>query len=433
MRWMRMPSRPPEPERAASRALLFPDDRLHPLIIDRLSAIAFVSDEDGRILDANAGFRRVVGDTCRVAPVLANPRFGDLVAVLPAPSDEPAFTGVITLLRPSGGTQSFHGIVFRLPAGIACLAEYDPNEHERLAAAVLALNDDLVTRQRALVRAQRDAEAERARQAALVRQLSDAREQVLQAERLATVGRLAAGIAHEINNPLAAAISGVGALESYAHDLLRLVAAPSPEAVPVARTDAAWLEEDVPNVVSEIRAALNRVRQIVDALRDLARPGEPTAQMVSPTQLLGDAVELMSDRLRTVHLEMAATSLPPVECVVPEIGQVLLALLDNALAAVGPGGTISLTGGEDAEGVWIDVRDDGCGIAEKDRPHLFDPFFTTRPIGAGAGLGLYLAWNIVRRHGGRIDVDSTPGQGSQFTVHLPWRIRPPRPQRLPGP
>ncbi len=420
---------------ASSRSSLFPEGRPHPIFTDLASIISVVTDGDGRVVADNLGFRRLVGRTdgapYRAAPLFINPCFSDLLSTLPDAGDHAVFTGLVTVLLPSGVAQSFPSATFRLGDGIAWVAEYDPVELERLNAVVLGLNEELACSQRVLVRANRELERERRRQINLVRQLTDAREQLIQLERLDSIGRLAAGLAHEINNPTAAAIANVGTLWRYVADLLRLADAPPDERAPVrAEIDLSWMREDLPALLGDLRGSLDRIKEIVGALRDLARPGESERQVVDPVSLLDDALQLLGSRLDKVHIERPASAVrPAVDCMPALIGQVWLALLDNALQAVHPGGTITVTVGSDSTWVWFQVADDGCGIAPRDLPHVFDPFFTTRPVGSGAGLALYVAWNIVRRHGGRIEVESTPGQGSRFTVSLP-RPGPSNPPQL---
>jgi two-component system NtrC family sensor kinase len=270
-------------------------------------------------------------------------------------------------------------------------------------------------------------------QAALTKELAEAREQALRSERTAAFGHLAAGIAHEMNTPLGYVQSNLKVLRTYASDLLNLSeqlaalsggfgrAESASTQQLLKEIDFAYLKDDIPKLSQEVQSGLERIGHIVDSLRDVARPGEPEIQRVELGQSVDSALTLLRGRLAPgLTIERDFGSEPVwIECTPADIGQVLLNLLQNAMQAAGATGTMGVRLRSEAGQVMMTVADNGPGIAAENLPHLFNPFFTTRPVGDGKGLGLYIAAGLVRRHGGRIEVDSRPGRGSRFTVHLP--------------
>ncbi|TCT23298.1 ATP-binding protein [Thermomonas haemolytica] len=272
-----------------------------------------------------------------------------------------------------------------------------------------------------------------------VDRLATAQEQLLRSEKMASIGQLAAGVAHEINNPIGYVGSNLGTLQDYSSALLSLVEkyhevlfSENPQArrqeIVQARQqlDIDYILGDLPNLLSESREGIERVTKIVQDLKDFSRVGRD--QKMQPADLLQGLDSTLNivwnDLKYKVRLEKHYTSLPLVECLASEINQVFLNLLLNAGQAIEQRGTIVLASGCDDEEVWISVTDSGCGIPPEAMPHLFDPFFTTKPIGRGTGLGLAISYSIVAKHHGRIEVTSKVGQGSTFRVVLPIRQEP---------
>lgn len=272
-----------------------------------------------------------------------------------------------------------------------------------------------------------------------VQRLATTQEQLLRSEKMASIGQLAAGVAHEINNPIGYVGSNLGTLQEYSTALLTLLdryhAALFSED-PLARRseilqarrqlDIDYILGDLPNLLRESREGIERVTKIVQDLKDFSRVGRD--QKMQPADLLQGLDSTLNivwnDLKYKVRLEKHYTPLPLVECLASEINQVFLNLLLNASQAIEQRGTIVLASGQEGDEVWISVTDTGCGIPPEAMPHLFDPFFTTKPIGRGTGLGLAISYSIIAKHHGRIEVTSKVGQGSTFRVVLP--IRQPR-------
>jgi len=250
-------------------------------------------------------------------------------------------------------------------------------------------------------------------------ELRKAEQRLVESERLAAIGQLGAGVAHEINNPLAFVGSNLGTLSDYARRLLPLAqAATATDAAAAANIQD--IVEELPDLLSETEEGLDRVREIVAAMREMSSL-EPAPKEPGRLETVLDAAAVGSAGTRPPGVVLARTwdRLPPLPLSRPRLHRALLALLDNAARAVGERGNIQLLADSDEDSVWIDVIDNGCGMTEAVRQRLFEPFFTTREVGSGRGLGLTLAREVVLEHGGRIEVESSPGQGSRFRIVLP--------------
>lgn len=271
----------------------------------------------------------------------------------------------------------------------------------------------------------------------LNRRLTAAQERLLQSERLASIGQLAAGVAHEINNPVGFVCSNVATLEKYLADLLTVLAAyeecePALAGTAASRRlcelrqamDLDYLKQDIPALMRETQEGLARVRKIVQDLKDFSHvDARREWEWFDLHQGIDLTLNIVSNEIKyKADVVKQYGNLPEVHCLASELNQVFLNLLVNAVQSIDKDrGTITVRTGVTGEQVWIDVEDDGSGIAPNLLPRIFDPFFTTKPIGKGTGLGLSLSYGIVHRHGGRIDVDSRLGRGTRFRVWIPIR------------
>jgi signal transduction histidine kinase len=272
---------------------------------------------------------------------------------------------------------------------------------------------------------------------ALNHQLHKAQAQLMQSEKLASIGQLAAGVAHEINNPVGYVFSNFGTLQKYLTDLFRMLDAyESAEAqlagTPVAARLAAlrteieldYLKQDVPQLMAESREGIARVRKIVQDLKDFSHVD--TRQEWEWADLhkgLDSTLNIVNNEIKyKADVVKQYGTLPEVQCLASELNQVFMNLLVNAAQAVNkPRGSLVIRTGSTPDQVWIEIEDDGCGIAPDSLTRIFDPFYTTKPVGKGTGLGLSLAYGIVHKHAGQLTVRSELGQGSVFRLTLPVR------------
>lgn len=274
--------------------------------------------------------------------------------------------------------------------------------------------------------------------------LASTQEQLLQSEKMASIGQLAAGVAHEINNPVGYVHSNLGTLQEYVDSLLALLDAYASALQGDARQDDARPDEgqagkrealqamrsrldidfiigDVPQLLAESREGIERVTKIVQDLKDFSRigPDEPMRPSDIQKGLESTLNIVWNDLKYKVRVEKYYGRLPLVECHASEINQVLMNLLINAGQAIHERGTLVLATGADDGEVWISISDSGCGIPDEVLQRIFDPFYTTKPIGRGTGLGLAICYSIIAKHHGRIEVSSRLGVGSTFRVVLP--------------
>jgi signal transduction histidine kinase len=264
-------------------------------------------------------------------------------------------------------------------------------------------------------------------------QLADAHSQLLESERMSAIGQLAAGVAHEINNPVAFVTSNMGSLDGYLQQLLALTEASAgldaelPEharqkmAAMRREMDLEFLKTDALTLVSECKNGLARVAKIVGDLRDFASVGETEWQTYDLHRGLESTLNLIQGRIAHAQVIKDYGPLPEVECLPSEINRVFMNLLLNAAQAILGRGQIAVKTSVHDEGVCVSISDSGGGIPPENLSRVFDPFFTAKPIGQGTGLGLSLAYGIVQRHKGRIEVQSELGRGSTFRVWIPVR------------
>lgn len=280
----------------------------------------------------------------------------------------------------------------------------------------------------------RDLTREREEQRVLIKKLEEAHNQLLQSEKLASIGQLAAGVAHEVNNPIGFVNSNLGTLKKYVANVLELldryetledeVPLSSRETIEAfkAEIDLPFLREDMVDLIGESIEGTSRVRRIVQDLRDFSRPGDSEWQAVDLHSGLESTLNVVWNEIKyKAEVARDYAELPAVECLPSQLNQVFLNLLVNAAQAIRERGVITLRTRCDGDQVVISVQDTGCGMPPEIRDRIFDPFFTTKPVGQGTGLGLSVTYGIVEKHGGRIEVASEPGQGTVFTVRLPVR------------
>ena len=266
--------------------------------------------------------------------------------------------------------------------------------------------------------------------------LKRAQSQLVQSEKLAALGQMVAGVAHEINNPLSFVVNDMAVLQ---RDVVAVR-----ELVGLYRQAATAAGGDGPELQRRIRAAderidvdhtlggldrlllraregLRRIEGIVKDLRGFARLDEGERNEADLNGGVVSTVNIVRERAakRNIAIALELGRLPPVICHGAKINQVVLNLIANAIDACADGGSVTVRTACEQGGIAIHVIDSGKGIDPEIRGRIFDPFFTTKPIGEGTGLGLSISYGIVQEHGGTIDVDSTPGCGACFTLRLP--------------
>jgi PAS domain S-box-containing protein len=283
-----------------------------------------------------------------------------------------------------------------------------------------------------------DLRAAHAAEVKVLAELREAQGQLVQSAKLAGLGQMVAGVAHEINNPLAFVSNNVVVLERDIAGLRRILDCYR-QADPLIQREQSELYQQLQSVAEEIdltyvlenlnrvfdrsTQGLKRIAEIVQGLRTFARTDDG-ALCLEPNFNAGVESTLVIARGRAarkrVRLEFTAGEMPPLVCNMAKLNQVILNLVTNAIDASREDSVVSVRTSADEKSACVEVSDQGCGIEPEARSKLFEPFYTTKPIGQGVGLGLSISYGIVvKEHRGTIDVDSTPGQGTKFTIRIP--------------
>jgi len=311
---------------------------------------------------------------------------------------------------------------------------------QKQAEAVLTrsnaqLKEEVEKRTRQLIETNRTLELEKNQQVRLNDQLKQVQEHLVQSEKMASIGQLAAGVAHEINNPLGYINSNLCSLKQYTRGIIDLIdiAERLSRQLPADNTDVqlfdrlqketdlAFMKTDLPDLVDESIEGATRAKKIVQDLRDFSRIDKQDVDLFDVEAGLDATLNIVRNELKyKAEVVKEYAGLQPLECVGAQLNQVFLNLLVNSAQAIAGFGKIYVrTGYADGDWFWVEVEDTGNGIPEEVQSKIFDPFFTTKPVGTGTGLGLSLSYQIIQNHHGRIELDSAPGRGTRFRIYLP--------------
>jgi len=259
-----------------------------------------------------------------------------------------------------------------------------------------------------------------------VKSLETAQIKLYQSEKLAAVGRLAAGVAHEINNPIGFIHSNLCTAKDYLGSLEKIGTLVAGAADNLAlreaweREDMDFVQQDMKDILAESIAGTDRIAAIVKGLKSFSHINEAEWERADVNSIIRQTCHVAAAELREkAEVDLQLGELPVLFCHPGELGQLLLGLLLNALDAVTPVGKIQFRTYVKDRSIHIEVRDNGCGMSEATTAHIFDPFFTTKDVGKGMGLGLTVCRNIVHAHQGNINIKSKVGVGTLISIILP--------------
>ena len=277
---------------------------------------------------------------------------------------------------------------------------------------------------------------------AALQELKQAQTQLIQGEKMSSLGQMVAGIAHEINNPTSFIYSNIQPAQSYIKDLLNLIdlyRQHYPEAHPEIQDwedeiDLEFLMEDLPKLLTSMKVGASRIREIVLSLRTFSRLDEAEMKRVNIHEGIDSTLLILEHRRKAVGTDQGIAivkqygDLPPIPCYAGQLNQVFMNIISNSIDALETGvgekfsgekPTIQITTRSLDTQISIQIRDNGPGMTEEVKRRLFDPFFTTKPIGKGTGLGMSISYQIIQKHQGELHCFSIPGQGAIFTILLP--------------
>lgn len=396
-------------------------------IVENTTDIIGISEYDGRVLYMNTAARHFydipvdedVGKTLTPDYLPSHASHHLMQTAIPAAMRDGSWSGESTLYNASGE---------EVPVSLVVLAERDASGRVKHFSSIA--RDIRETKQKEQqLKAQNEALEQ------LNGELENVQHQLIQSEKMASIGQLAAGVAHEINNPIGYVSSNIGSLDGYVNELLTLIDAYAGhfqpgEALPmtpeleeaIRLADLDFLRDDIQQLLEESREGIGRVKKIVQDLKDFSRVDTAEEwEYADLSQCLDSTLNIVRNEIKyKAEIVREYGSLPAVQCLPSQINQVFLNILVNAAHAIETHGVITL--GMQRKGkdmVAITIQDTGCGMPPEVIRRIFEPFFTTKPVGKGTGLGLSLSYSIIKKHGGEIHVSSTPGEGTRFEIVLP--------------
>ena len=410
----------------------------------QIQTFQFELDQQLNIKSFSPAFAKICSQLCENMPLLE--AFTLLTPKIPVSKQFlTMFNGQLVTICPSGNTDFvFGGAFYQIPTGYYFIGYPQLTEMGKLAEMGLSLTDFVnhdpinfyigtLQLKESMYEDVRKLNKDLKASAEHLESLVDQRtKELLQSEKMASIGTLAAGVAHEINAPIVFLLSNLSSLDAYMQSIIPLVTALSklsPEdknqienltQSSINWDDLAFMSEDIPPLIHESVDGARRVSKTVAGLRSFAHPSDSTQDRMSVQSAINLAISLVNNELKhnaALHYE------PGDDCYVngnlTELSQVFVNLLVNAVQAIEENGVIEIDIEETNNTVQVRVRDNGCGIPAKNIDKLFQPFFTTKEIGAGTGLGLAISHGIIESHNGEITIDSEVGKGTCFIITLP--------------
>ncbi len=423
------------------------------IVLDSLKEEIVAVDKEMKIVSVNRAFANrvgyepnaLVGEICtdqesKSFAALQHPKIRQMIVDLFAKGDS---QNVLLTEKDHQGQKIYHQIsclpIMDENVGVfqAVLVSQDITENRRKTDEIHDLNEQLMQTASQI-------EAKNVKLEKTLKRLEDTQTQMVQSEKMATVGQLAAGVAHEINNPTGFVSSNLKTLNDYQEDIAALIEKYQ-EMVAQTRDgelkdklpenfqqtiesvvafekdiDIEYLMDDIKELIGDCREGTERIKKIVMDLKDFAHPGEDKIQTIDINQGLESTLNVVNNEVKykaTVHRELG--DIPSIKGYPQQLNQVFMNILVNAAQAIEKKGDIYLKTEAKKEWVEVTIADTGSGISKENLSKIFDPFFTTKDVGKGTGLGMNIAYNIIQKHKGKIEVSSEVGKGTKFTITLP--------------
>ena len=408
--------------------LNFRDEELFSGLNTSLSWAMGVFEINGTIVFANAGMKRLLATENGEEALsnLINPTWSQLVKS--GNGNTALYDGIFTFNVSSKSYESLNGTAQRKDDQILLIAEYDVAEMSRVQEELVSLNNEVTNLQRELAIKNKHLEK-------TLTELRETQAMLIHSEKMNAMGQLVAGVAHEINNPISFVTSNIHALGEMSTDLVAAfskleqeVDAAQIESLTTSASqireeaDIDFIVQDLDDLIATSLDGLRRVKKIVTELRNFSRLDEAESKLASLREGIESSLALAQSELKnriTVTLDIA-DNLPEIICRPAELNQVFLNLIVNAAQAIQGEGKLHIKATSDAEFILLEFTDDGIGMTADIQKNIFNPFFTTKPVGRGTGLGLSIAHKIITDgHHGTITVASRSGEGSSFVIKLP--------------
>jgi two-component system NtrC family sensor kinase len=309
----------------------------------------------------------------------------------------------------------------------------DITERKRAEDALKKNREELIKKNQEIEESRKNTQLTLERLGAAYEELKTTQAKIIQQEKMASIGLLAAGVAHEINNPMAFIASNLGTLDKYIRRLKDFIQAQSEAIKSFKTTDAIkklekkrkelkldYTINDIDLLVKESRDGSERVQKIVQGLNRFSRVDDAEYKDANINECIESSINIVWNELQhkaTLHKDYG--NLPPTKCYPQKLNQVFINLLINAIQAIEKKGKITIKTWEKDGSIWVTVFDTGCGIPRENQSKIFEPFFTTKEVGMGTGLGLSISYEIMQRHKGEISFESKEGKGTTFTIRIP--------------
>lgn len=404
------------------------------LKLDSQNSALGLFDIDGKLLQANESMCEFLGTTkeeLQPRNFLVNPNFSKLKQLSPD-KNKLIFDSLLTIGNYSNNSFVLKAKVFRDEETFFIFAEADVINLFEENKKMSHLNQEVSNLQRQLIK-------EKFKLERTLIDLKETQQMLIHSEKMNAMGKLVAGVAHELNNPIAFVYGNLFSLDTYFNDYKNLFQEVESKIrngidnnfIPLIdeikkKYEIDFLNEDVQDIIKETKIGIERVKVIVEDLRKFSRLDESEIKKVDIIDSINSTISILKSEIadRNLNFTFVSPDKLYLECYPGQLNQVILNLLINAIQAVDDNGIITMSLIENTENILISVKDNGIGIPQDIKDKIFDPFFTTKPVGSGTGLGLSIAYKIITDlHDGSIDVKSKEGHGAEFIVSLPKSLK----------